>query len=176
AQCCQAAEDTVDAYMHSVSTALGVGELSAEEFHEQLVQKMGFDREFGLFIDLYASGIQRNEEALAYAVSLQQRPDVTVGIISNTNAAHVLWLDEHVPELVEFDLVIMSNEVAMIKPDARIFELAMELLNVLPEQCIFIDDLAENVAAAQTLGLAGIVHTDWQLTRPQLEAWLTQSN
>lgn len=172
AACCQAEREMVEAYMGSVSTVLGVGELPAEEFYEQLVKEMGLTQAFDTFIELYAAGIQRDEDALAYAVSLQQRPDVTVGIISNTNAAHVLWLDAHVPELVEFDLVMMSNEVAILKPAAGIFELAMELLNVLPEQCIFIDDLAENVAAAQALGLAGIVHSDWQVTRPQLEAWL----
>jgi len=83
---------------------------------------------------------------------------ITVAVMSNTNAAHVLWLDEYLPELREFDLVMMSNEVGLIKPDPAIFETALELLNVAPQQAIFIDDIAENVEAARTLGLAGIVH------------------
>lgn len=172
AQYCEADEATVAGFMQGLSTALGVGDLSAEVFHQRLIQEVGFTEGFARFIDLYATGIQRNDDALTYATSLQQRPDQTVGIISNTNDAHVRWLDEHLPELVEFDLVMMSNEVAIIKPDARIFELAMELLSLLPEQCLFVDDLAENVAAAQALGLAGIAHSDWALTRPQIEAWL----
>jgi len=164
----------VEQLMHTHATALGVGELSAEEFYEILVREVGFRDDFATFIDRYAAGLQRNETALAYAVALQQRPNVTVAIISNTNDAHVRWIDEHLPELLQLDLVIMSNEVALHKPDPAIFELALELLNVLPEQSVFVDDLAENVAAAQALGLAGIVHTDWAMTRPQLEAWLAQ--
>lgn len=162
----------VAALMQETATAFGTGAISAEAFHQRLVDEVGLQAEFEEFVELYAAGIQRDDEALAYAVALQQRPDVTVGIISNTNEAHVIWLDEHVPELVEFDLVVMSNEVALIKPDPAIFEIAMELLSVLPEQTVFVDDLAENVVAAQALGLTGIVHHDWATTRPQLEAWL----
>ncbi len=164
----------VEQLMRTHATALGIGDLSAEEFYELLVREGGFEGDFATFIERYATGIQRNEAALAYAVALQQRPDVTVAVISNTNDAHVRWLDEQVPELIQLDLVIMSNEVALHKPDPAIFELALELLNVLPGQAIFIDDIAENVAAAQALGLAGIVHTDWTMTRPQLEAWLNR--
>lgn len=165
----------VEQLMLAYATPLGLGELSAEEFYDLLVTETGFQEDFATFITLYATGIQRNEAALAYAVALQQRPDVTVAVISNTNAAHVRWLDDHVPELMQFDLVMMSNEVALLKPDPAIFELAMELLSVLPTQCIFVDDIADNVAAAQALGLAGIVHGDWVQTRPQLEAWLTEA-
>jgi HAD superfamily hydrolase (TIGR01509 family) len=165
----------VEQLMLAHATALGVGELNAEELYELLVAEVGFQDDFPTFIDLYATGIQRNEAALAYAVALQQRPAVTVAVISNTNDAHVRWLDAHIPELMQLDLVMMSNEVALFKPDPAIFELAMELLSVLPAQCIFIDDIADNVAAAQTLGLAGIVHHDWAITQPQLETWLNEA-
>ncbi len=171
---CSSEPELVTTWMQATSADFGVGALSAEAFHDRLVQELGYTQSFPKFVQTYASGLQRNEEALAYAVTLQRRPNVTVGIISNTNAAHVLWLDEHLPELIEFDLVVMSNEVALLKPDAAIFELALELLNAYPEQAIFIDDLAANVEAARTLGLAGIVHGDWTTTRPQLESWLAQ--
>lgn len=164
----------VQQLMTAHATALGLGELNAEEFYQLLVNETGLHVTFDAFIASYASGIQRNEAALAYALELQQRPNVSVAVISNTNDAHVRWLDSHLPELIQFDLVMMSNEVAILKPDAAIFELAMELLNVLPEQSIFIDDIADNVVAAQQLGIAGIVHHDWELTRPELEAWLSQ--
>lgn len=166
----------VQAVMSTYGPALGVGDMNAEEFHQLLVDKTGLQIDFSQFIDCYASGIQRNEGALAYALELQQRPNVTVAVISNTNDAHVRWLDQHLPELIQFDLVMMSNEVATLKPDAAIFELAMDLLSVHPAQCIFIDDIAANVTAAQQLGIAGIVHHDWAITRPQLEAWLQKQS
>jgi glucose-1-phosphatase len=166
-----AAED-MDRLQRKHSQAAGVGEMDAEELHRLFNREFGLDSDFAHFVAAFSAGIQRDEAALAYALSLQNRPDVTVAVISNTNAVHVLWLDEFLPELREFDLVMMSNEVGLLKPDPAIFETALELLGVLPQQAIFVDDLAENVEAARALGMAGLVHTTWEETRPALEQWL----
>ena len=156
----------------AVGAAAGVGHLDATQLHAELTARTSYQGDFATFIADFAAGIRPDATALAYAVALQERPDVTVAVVSNTNAAHVAWLDEHVPALKEIDLVMMSNEVGMLKPDPAVYRLALELLDVSPAQAIFIDDLADNVAAAQALGLAGLVHEDWATTRPALEAWL----
>lgn len=155
-----------------IALAAGTGELDAAAIHDFFVTRAGVPAERALFQQAFCVSMGRIEAALAYAVALQQRPGVTVGVISNTNAAHVEWLDEHVPELDELDLVMLSNEVGMEKPDPAIFELALELLEVAPPQALFVDDVVENVQAAQQLGLAGIVHSDWAETRAAIEAWL----
>lgn len=164
--------DTLHALLRTNTHATAIGDLDAEDLHALIGSHAETEIDFAAFIAAFAAGIRRDETALAYALSLQQRPDTTVAVMSNTNAAHVLWLDDYLPELREFDLVMMSNEVGLLKPDPAIFETALELLAVTPQQAIFIDDIAENVEAARTLGIAGIVHTDWAVTRPQLEAWL----
>ncbi|MCB0081473.1 MAG: HAD family phosphatase [Caldilineaceae bacterium] len=150
----------------------GVGEMSAREFHAYLVAQAGMDASFEAFIDAYAAGLARNEIALLYGRLLRLRPHHKIGILSNTNEAHVLWLRQHLPELQEFDSVIMSNEVGLAKPDAAIYELALAQLGAKAKQAIFVDDLSENVRAAQALGLAGIVHENWRKTTSQLEKWL----
>ena len=167
------------ALFREVSHAAGIGQLDAQELYEHLVRAAQLTRHFDQitfdqFVDLFAAGISRNETAIAYALSLQQRTGVTVAVISNTNGAHVRWLDQHVPELAQLDLVMMSNEVGMLKPDPAIFHLALDLLELPAAHCLFVDDLAENVAAAQNEGMFGITHTDWSTTRPTLERWLTQ--
>ncbi|MBX3009948.1 MAG: HAD-IA family hydrolase [Caldilineaceae bacterium] len=163
-------------WLRDFSQPMGVGDLDIEEFHAAFVAR--FDGDIGLaeLVTAFAAGIQRDDAALAYALTLQQRPGVTVAIISNTNAVHVHWLDEQLPELREFDLVIMSNEVGLLKPDPAIFTTALELLEVEPGQALFIDDIAENVDAACRLGLAGIVHQDWTVTRPATEDWLAATS
>ena len=166
------ADDDLQRLQRKHGQAMGVGEMEAEELHRLFNREFGLETQFEHFVATFAAGIQRDEAALAYALSLQSRLDVTVAVISNTNAVHVVWLDEHIPELREFDLVMMSNEVGLLKPDPAIFETALELLGVFPHQVIFVDDIAENVEAARALGMAGIVHTGWAETRPQLEAWL----
>jgi putative hydrolase of the HAD superfamily len=115
--------------------------------------------------------LTRNDAALTYVDALQVDGELFVGAISNTNATHVAWLDAHVPELNNLELVVMSNEVALLKPDAEIFELALELLDVPASHVLYIDDSTENVVAAQSLGMESFLHTDWATTRPRIEAW-----
>lgn len=50
-----------------------------------------------------------------------------------------------------FDLIIISAEVKMIKPEPYIFQYAISLLDINPENAIFIDDNEENVKAAKQL-------------------------
>ena len=60
-----------------------------------------------------------------------------------------------------FHVVIDSSEVGMRKPNRAIFDLALRELGVTdPSTAAFLDDLASNVAAAQALGLHGILVGD----------------
>ena len=57
-----------------------------------------------------------------------------------------------------FDTVVDSAHVGIRKPDPRIFRLALEELGgPPPEQAVFLDDFHGNVAAAEKLGLRGIL-------------------
>ncbi len=170
---CQMDAQAIRLLLAEVGHDAGLGKLDLNDLHRFLQERAGATPDLDSFWVALCAGMSRNEPALAYAVELQQRPDVTVAVISNTNDGHVLWLDEHAPELAEFDLVMMSNEVGLLKPDAEIFELALKLLDLPASHAIFVDDLSANVEAAQALGMAGVVHQDWSLTRPQIEAWLT---
>lgn len=156
----------------AVAHELNIGALDAAGLHNLYQQQAGFQGDLEAFLIAFGSGLSRLEEPLAYAMALQQRTNVSVGIISNTNEAHVAWLDENVPELEHFDLVVMSNEVSLAKPAAEIYALALELLEVAPAATIFVDDRQENVAAAQALGIAGLIQQDWALTQATLEEWL----
>ena len=52
-----------------------------------------------------------------------------------------------------FDEVIVSYEVGLTKPDARIYELTLERLGVNAQDALFVDDCAENLTAAAQLGI-----------------------
>lgn len=52
-----------------------------------------------------------------------------------------------------FEVVVDSSEVGMRKPDVRIYLLTCERVGVVPEACVFLDDNADNVAAARALGM-----------------------
>lgn len=56
-----------------------------------------------------------------------------------------------------FDMIFISEEVGISKPDRRIFELALNRLNVRPEDALFVgDDLAKDIGGCQNANLKGI--------------------
>jgi 2-haloacid dehalogenase len=74
---------------------------------------------------------------------------------------------ERFPFLGWFQDVIVSGEVGLVKPDPRIFTLAIARCHLTPACTVFIDDLAANVAAAHSQGLHALhfvspekLHTD----------------
>ncbi len=76
------------------------------------------------------------------------------------------WGNDYPRELFPdlFDAVVISSEVGMRKPEERIFTHALSRLGLTPGQCVFIDDIEANVAAAQALGMIGLHHRDPEAT------------
>lgn len=56
-----------------------------------------------------------------------------------------------------FDRIVISCYCGVNKPESRIYEIALNELNVKPEQAIFIDDRQENIDTATNLGIMGIL-------------------
>lgn len=68
-----------------------------------------------------------------------------------------------------FDTVVISSECGMRKPEEEIFRHTAKMLGVAPEQCVVIDDVEANVAAAVACGMAGVHHTDAAATAAALQ-------
>lgn len=74
-----------------------------------------------------------------------------------------------------FDAFISSCEVGMRKPDPGIFNLAMGVAQVSPEECIYFDDRLMLVQAAQKLGIQSFHHQTFSTTKKILEDYKNQS-
>jgi len=55
--------------------------------------------------------------------------------------------------LSEFDGLVFSAPIRMVKPERRIFEHLLEKYSLEPKECTFIDDNADNIAAAKEIGI-----------------------
>ena len=69
-----------------------------------------------------------------------------------------------------FDVVVISGEVGMRKPEPAIYLHTAELLGLPPSACVFVDDLAHNIEAAVAVGMVGVHHTSYASTLLELEA------
>ncbi|MES5866381.1 HAD-IA family hydrolase [Bacillus cereus group sp. RP32] len=64
-----------------------------------------------------------------------------------------------------FDTIIISEEVGLSKPDKRIFELALNKLNVQSENTLFVgDDLEKDIAGSQNANIKGIWFNPHRIT------------
>ena len=68
-----------------------------------------------------------------------------------------------------FDIVVISGEVGMRKPERRIFEHTLALVDVPADQCVFVDDLPHNIAAAVEVGMIGIRHVSYEATAQEID-------
>ena len=77
-------------------------------------------------------------------------------VLSNADGSLVRTLRDSHGVYDLFDDVVCSADVGMAKPDPRIYALAARRIGLRPEECVFIDDLAQNVAAARGAGMHGV--------------------
>ena len=78
-------------------------------------------------------------------------------VLSNWSAETFDGMLENYPFLKKFDGLLISGEDKLIKPDLAIYHLAIERFNLIPQDCVFIDDKIENVEAAKNLNF-NIIH------------------
>jgi len=75
---------------------------------------------------------------------------------------------EHFGILQMIDRYVVSGAEGYVKPDPRLFQVLLDRYGLRAEECIFIDDNPDNVAAARNMGMRGIVFTNAESLRKEL--------
>ena len=66
------------------------------------------------------------------------------------------------------DRYVVSGAEGLVKPDARLFRVLLDRYHLKAEECVFVDDNPDNVAAANALGMEDIVFTGADSLRKHL--------
>lgn len=89
------------------------------------------------------------------------------------------WSAENIGEafrrfgfLNELEGTVVSGIEKTVKPDPKIYNILLERYSLKAEECVFIDDKAENVQTARSLGMAGVVFGDIDRVREELSSLL----
>lgn len=130
------------------------GQISEGEFWA------GFGARMNLSSDVLAefqrdfwAGDRLDQDLAAFIRDL--RPRCKTALLSNFTARLHQLLAQY--NLVDaFDVVVISGEEGIVKPDARIYRLVAERLGMSPSECLFVDDSEENVAGARTAGMQAL--------------------
>ena len=165
--------DTVKRLFREDPAALGElrrlerGEIDEDQFAERFGPMLGVKETSGL-VDRLFSGMAPDEPMIE-AVRAAKRAGIRTGLISNSWGSGRYDRDSF-PEL--FDGVVISGEVGLNKPDPEIFRVAAKAIDVDPSACVFVDDLKENCAGAEAVGMTAILHRGAEETLPRLEELL----
>jgi putative hydrolase of the HAD superfamily len=129
------------------------GYLSREEYIQE-VSRLTHKTPTEIEMIMQATHI-RNQNLVAFVRTL--RPTYKVAMLSNVGRGvmNQLFTQTELDEL--FDVVVLSSDVGMVKPDPEIFKYTCEKLGLLPDECMMVDDIRDNIASANSLGMYGVV-------------------
>jgi putative hydrolase of the HAD superfamily len=150
----------------SLLRKLETGELEPEEFEPPFGALLGVTETDGLIERLFA-GLQPDETMIG-AVRAARDAGVRTGLITNSWG---LGIYDRAPTDL-FDASVISGEVGLHKPQPEIFLMACERLCVEPGESVFVDDLRENCAGAEAVGMTALLHRDSAQTVSRLEELL----
>lgn len=135
------------------------GSISPENFRQKVcdlgkicLDEPSFDQWWNsMLLDIPTARIRTIEQA---------KKHYNVYLLSNTNETHYncfLQQFQSVSSYHSFDDLFekayFSHNLHLVKPDKKIFEFVLKAENLNPAETLFIDDNADNIASAQSLGI-----------------------
>jgi HAD superfamily hydrolase (TIGR01509 family) len=150
---------------------LETGEVSIEEFEQTFAAELttvegSAPEASGILGRMFAE--MRPDPEMFSLVEELRATGVRVGLLSNS------WGDMYPRELIDdlFDPVVISGEIGLRKPQAAIYEHALDLLELPAGRVLFIDDAEPNIIGAWAAGLHALLHTSPSCTRAALATLL----
>lgn len=140
---------------------------------------LGFAKEKGIqlpktwshdFKEVLKKCIGINEEMFAFVNHLKQK-SLVVALLSNVDSRLAGFI-RNVGLYEPFDPCLLSYEIGLEKPDAKIYEYLLKEINLSAHEVVFIDDRLENVDAAKQVGIDAILFTSQEQLQKELEVRL----
>jgi glucose-1-phosphatase len=131
--------------------------ISEEEFLARFVGGCKLSCSRQVLAEACADIFWPNPEICELIPRLKPRYRLLLG--SNTNPIHSRFFRKQFADVLrQFDALVLSHEIGVRKPGAGFFEHCQTLVECRPEECLFLDDVADNVAGARRHGWQGIVY------------------
>jgi putative hydrolase of the HAD superfamily len=141
-------------------TAFEMGHITRDQFHARFSELTGSQSDCDALLAARSDMFHVMVPTIRLLTQLKGVRKRT-GLLSNTSIDHFDWCRARFGAIRDlFDVYVLSYEVRSMKPDRRIYEIAIERAGVPAEKIFYTDDREENVAAAKQLGLESVLFTD----------------
>jgi putative hydrolase of the HAD superfamily len=123
-----------------------------------IARELGLPDE-GLVARLLALDAMPPRAEMADLVRRARAAGIPTGLLSNSlgGGGYDVYTGYDLPAL--FDVIVISHEVGLRKPERPIFKLAVDRLGLAPQDCVFVDDTFANVRAAREFGMTAVHFT-----------------
>lgn len=157
--------DLVFSSPSGVKAALGL--ITAREHWSQVCKTLNLGEDhIGELWSGFFAGDRLDLELIKYILELHR--SYKTALLSNAWDDLRSIIENEWQIAAAFDEMVISAEVGLIKPDPRIYQLAISRLGVKPQEAVFIDDTTENVASALRFGLHGLRFTNFEQLKADL--------
>ena len=133
------------------------GVVTPDGFHARIMALAGANMPYGDFYEIYNDIFTPNPPAIE-VLSRVRRAGYKTLLLSNTDPERFGFVRRRFPEILFFDHVVLSYKLKLLKPDPAIYLAAAGLAGSAPAECVFIDDMEENVQGAVAAGFAGVLY------------------
>lgn len=170
--CKKTPQEAFSLFFDSGITALfEEGRISPREFFLRIKKMLGAKLDYRAFLPIWNEIFfftEKNHAVYNLARSLKKR--YRVALLSNVNILHFKYIRERFEIFDAFHHTIPSFEAGARKPDRRIYQKALTILDVLPQEAFYTDDRADLIRQARRLGLRAYVFKDIRKLTRDLEA------
>lgn len=132
------------------------GTLSSKDFYREVTQRLKAKVDQETFFKIYNDVFSLNPPVLDILTRLKGRHKLL--LLSNTDVERFGFIRKTFPEVLIFDEYVLSFEVGFLKPHPQIYQEALKKAKARAEECVFIDDLEENIEGARNVGLDTILY------------------
>jgi HAD superfamily hydrolase (TIGR01509 family) len=133
------------------------GVVTPEGFRVRISEIAGVDVPYREFFEIYNDIFTQNPPAID-VLARAKAAGYKVLLLSNTDPERFAFVRRRFPEILFFDGYVLSYELKLLKPDPAIYLAAARLAGTDPAECVFIDDMEENVKGAVETGLHGVLY------------------
>jgi glucose-1-phosphatase len=150
----------------SAYAAFNAGKLSPDQFYEAMKKRYSLDVDFTEVAKRWCDVFDSMEGIEELITDLHGK--VRLGLLSDTDPLHWNYICQRFAFVSLFDRPTLSFETGFRKPSRDAYLAAVQNTGVEASQCLYIDDLMENVFGALRAGLEAVHFTGVSKLRQEI--------
>ena len=143
--------DLTPAEIYPIWDKADVGEISSLE----VLKRLGYTGDLAAIEKAYLDTVEINEDFFEFASEMKKH--YKLALLSNDSSEWSRYFREKFDLNKYFDVITVSGDVKMKKPNPAIYQLTLEKLGLDAEDCMYVDDRRYNLSTAENVGIKAVL-------------------